>query len=49
MDFQNTSHVVAFIAVAQAVAKPARQFGHACKFKSLSLFISLEIDSFYSL
>ena len=29
MDFQNTSHVVAFIAVAQAVAKPVRQFGHA--------------------
>ena len=26
-------------------AKPVRQFGHAMKIKSLSLFISLEIDS----
>ena len=36
--------------ISQAVAKPAQQFGHViCKFKSLSLFISLEIDSFYNL
>ena len=32
------------------VAKPAWQFSHAiCKFKSLSLFISLEIDCLYGL
>ena len=35
--------------LSQAVAKPVRQFGHAMLIKSLSLFISLEIDSFYSL
>ena len=31
-----------------AVAKPARQFGHAMQIKS-SLFISLQIDSLYRL
>ena len=29
--------------------KPAQQFGHAMQIKSLSLFISLEIDSLYGL
>ena len=44
----NRNKVIIF-ACCWPVAKPARQFGHAMQFKSLSLFISLEIDSLYGL